>query len=126
MSLKFYKCPTCNDVVIDGGECDNELSCHGVPMEELKADSVEAALEKHVPDVLVEGSVVKVQVGSVMHPMIPEHYITLIVLETKKGYQVVHLAPEDEPSAAFAIAPGDAPVAVYEFCSLHGLWKYDF
>ncbi len=125
MSLKFYKCPNCSDVVVKADDNGNELSCHGVPMELLKADDMDAALEKHVPAVMVEGNLVKVAVGSVMHPMTPEHYITLIALECEKTYQVAHLTPEDEPSAVFAVAPGDAPLRVYEFCSLHGLWKYE-
>ena len=28
-----------------------------------------------------------------------------------------------EPVADFAVAEGDAPVAAYEYCNLHGLWK---
>ncbi len=125
MALKFYKCPTCNDVVIKAIDTGALISCHGVPMEELKADDVEAALEKHVPDVLVEGGTVKVQVGSVMHPMTEEHYITLIALESEKTYQVAHLSPADEPTAVFAVAEGDTPLRVFEYCTLHGLWKFD-
>ena len=26
------------------------------------------------------------------------------------------------PKADFAVAAGDAPVKVYEYCNLHGLW----
>ena len=55
--------------------------------------------------------------------MADDHFITMIVLETKKGYQVASLNPGDAPRAVFAVAEGDEPVAVYEYCNLHGLWK---
>ena len=34
----------------------------------------DAAAEKHVPDVTREGNVLRVRVGSVEHPMLPEHH----------------------------------------------------
>ena len=92
-------------------------------MEEIVANTVDAAREKHVPEVAVEGNLVKVQVGSVAHPMMDAHYIQFIILETKKGYQKQDLKPGQEPKAEFLVAPGDEPVAVYEYCNLHGLWK---
>ena len=52
-----------------------------------------------------------------------EHFITLVALETKKGFQVVNLSPNEKPVANFVVAEGDAPVAAYEFCNIHGLWK---
>ena len=55
--------------------------------------------------------------------MMDAHYIQFIILETKKGYQNVDLKPGQEPAAQFLVAEGDAPVAVYEYCNLHGLWK---
>ncbi len=88
----------------------------------LKANSVDAAKEKHVPVVEVNGDEVKVTVGSVLHPMTPEHYITHIVLETTKGYQVKALTPGQEPVAIFKLCSCEKAVAAYEYCNLHGLW----
>ena len=91
-------------------------------MQELAANSVDAAVEKHVPVVEVNGNEVKVEVGSVAHPMGEDHYITFVCLVTEKGYQVAPLAPTQEAKAVFAVANGDKPVKVYEYCNLHGLW----
>ena len=124
MALKFYKCAHCNDVVIKAVDAGDELSCHGEPMVELVPDDTDAALEKHVPDVEVAPPLVTVQVGSVMHPMTEEHYITLIALESEKTYQVATLSPTDEPKAVFSVVDGDKPLCVYEYCNLHGLWKF--
>lgn len=92
-------------------------------LKELVANTTEAATEKHIPEVTVDGNVVKVHVGSVTHPMLEEHFITGIYIETEKGYQFRALTPEDEPSATFVLAEDDKLVAAYEYCNLHGLWK---
>lgn len=91
-------------------------------MEELVADVTDAALEKHVPAVTREGDVLHVNVGSVDHPMTPEHYIQFICLVTDSSYQVHPLTPEDAPHADFFVGAGETPLKVYEFCNIHGLW----
>ena len=92
-------------------------------MEELIPNTTDAAQEKHVHVVTVDGNTVSVTVGSVEHPMLEEHFITFIALETKQGVQRKALAPGEKPTAVFALAQGDVPVAAYEYCNLHGLWK---
>ena len=91
--------------------------------EVLTANTVDAAREKHVPVITREGNLVTVTVGSVLHPMTEEHYIPFIALETAQGLQVKNLKPGMKPVAVFALADGDGPVAAYEYCNLHGLWK---
>jgi len=91
-------------------------------MEKLEANSVDAALEKHVPVVVIEGAKVSVEVGSVAHPMTAEHLIAFICLVTEKGYQIAELSAQDAPKAAFALLEGDAVLKVFEYCNLHGLW----
>lgn len=88
---------------------------------ELIANTVDAAQEKHVPVITVSGDEVKVAVGSVEHPSLPAHYIEFIVLVTETGMQMRWLKPGDKPEAIFKIT--DKPVAAYEYCNLHGLWK---
>ena len=120
--LKFYKCAHCGNVAIKPFDAGVPLMCCGEKMEELTANSTDAATEKHVPVVAVEGNTVNVVVGEVEHPMTEEHLIAFIVLETKAGYQVAELTAADAPKATFALAEGDEAVAVYEYCNLHGLW----
>jgi superoxide reductase len=57
--------------------------------------------------------------------MTPEHLIEWIHVQTKQGGQMRKLTPEDKPEAVFKLAEGDEPVAVFEYCNLHGLWKAD-
>ena len=89
-------------------------------MEEIIPGTTDAAVEKHVPEYTVEDGIVNVKVGSVEHPMIPEHYIEWIVLETATGYQKHDLKPGEAPEAHFAVT--EPVVAAYEYCNLHGLW----
>ena len=107
-------------MLINGG--GQELSCGGKPMNFLTANTTDAAQEKHVPQVTVDGKKVFVKVGSVEHPMTEAHLIQWIYLQTKKGGQYVHLTANDAPEAEFIVADGDEPVAAYEFCNFHGLW----
>lgn len=120
---KIFVCDDCKTMVmvLNGGE--GELCCDKKPMRELAANTTDAAQEKHVPVAEQNGSTITVKVGSVPHPMTPEHYIQWIYLQTKTGGQYRVLTPADKPEATFAVAPGDTPVAVYEYCNLHGLWK---
>ena len=99
-----------------------ELACNGAPMKVLTANSTDAAQEKHVPVVEVDGNKITVKVGSVAHPMTEPHLIEWIYLQTKKGGQHRHLTATDKPEAVFYIAEDDTPLAVYEYCNLHGLW----
>ena len=54
-------------MLISGGGA--ELICNGKPMSYLKANTTDAAQEKHVPQVTVDGKKIIVKVGSVEHPM---------------------------------------------------------
>lgn len=92
-------------------------------IDELNANSTDAAGEKHVPQVTINGQEVIVEVGSVAHPMLEEHYIQGVYIETKNGGQLRRFQPGDEPKAVFVLAEGDEFVAAYEYCNLHGLWK---
>lgn len=120
----FYRCMGCGNFVMFVDEktmCTPK--CCGEPMTLLEPNTTDAATEKHVPVVTIEGNKVSVQVGSVIHPMGEKHYIQFIYLETEKGGHIRYLTPEDEPKAEFLAAEGDKPVSVYEYCNLHGLWE---
>lgn len=123
--MKFLKCDHCGNVVAVVEEKSGTVKCCGEKMQELVANTTDAATEKHVPVIEIDGNHVKVAVGSVEHPMLPEHYIAWIALETKQGNQRKVLSPGDKPVVEFALCDGDEVVAAYEYCNLHGLWKAD-
>ncbi|MBO4477018.1 MAG: desulfoferrodoxin [Lachnospiraceae bacterium] len=121
--MKFYICNHCKNIIIKVKDSGVPVVCCGEKMTEIVANTTDAAFEKHVPAVTVDGSKVTVCVGSVQHPMLPEHYIQFILLETTNGYQVKNLKPGEAPVAEFILAEGESAVAAYEYCNLHGLWK---
>ena len=120
--VKFYICETCKNIITKIVDSKVPVVCCGKPMKELVPGAVDGALEKHVPAVTGDGNTVKVQIGEVIHPMLAEHYIQFIALETRNGCQIKNLKAGDEPKAEFILADGDEAVAVYEYCNLHGLW----
>ena len=99
------------------------LSAAAKKMSELVPGSVDAAAEKHVPVISVEGNKVTVTVGEVAHPMLEEHFIKWIVLETAQGSQRKELKAGEQPQAVFMLTDCDKPVAAYAYCNLHGLWS---
>ncbi len=119
---KFYRCKHCGNIVGMIHNAGVPIVCCGEEMEELVANTVDAAKEKHVPAVSIVGNTVKVDVGTVPHPMEEKHFIQWIYLQTKNGGQRKCLKPGSEPTAVFAL-DNDELVAVYEYCNLHGLWK---
>ena len=123
MEVKFYRCPHCGNIIVKVKDSGVPVVCCGSPMQELVPNTGDGAGEKHVPVYSREGNEVVVRVGSVDHPMLDNHYIEWIMLETREGRQRKALKPGDEPKAVFALVPGDEVVAAYEYCNLHGLWK---
>ena len=120
--MKLFKCRHCGNIAHKIYDSKVPMMCCGEKMEELKPNTVDAATEKHIPVVKVEDGVVTVNVGSVDHPMAPEHFIEWVYVETEKGGQRKNLNPGDAPEMKFWLGDEKA-VAVYAYCNLHGLWK---
>ena len=123
VKMKFYQCSHCKNIITYVENKGVPVMCCGEKMQELVPGTVDAALEKHVPVVEKDGNKVTVKVGAVTHPMLVEHSIRFIAIETKEGSQIKYLKPGEAPEAVFMIADGDEFVAAYEYCNLHGLWK---
>ena len=116
-----YVCEKCGNIVEVLTRGAGILTCCGAAMVQQKENTVDAAHEKHIPVVTIEGGKMTVQVGSTLHPMTAEHSIAWIeVLEDGKLKRAV-LNPGDEPKADFCTKGGEYAVRAY--CNLHGLWK---
>lgn len=125
MSQKFLICEHCKNIIEMVDDKGVLVMCCGQKMTELVPGAVDASVEKHVPEVTVEGSLVKVFVGSAEHPMTEEHLIDWISVCTDKGTQRKTLSAGSAPEAVFALSEGEKAVTVYAYCNLHGLWKKD-
>ncbi len=151
--LSVYRCQKCGNIVMLLKSGGGTLTCCDQEMTKLKANTVDASQEKHVPALKVEGGKLKVDVGTVLHPMVAEHFIEWIAMVEGNRVELVYLKPGMEPKAEFIYRLGEdailytgkddevvpnceaAPcnfvckdkpadkVVVYEYCNLHGLWK---
>ena len=121
--MKFYICKHCGNVITKLTSSQVPVQCCGENMQPLEAGVTDAAVEKHVPVVTVEGNLVKVHVGSVTHPMTVEHLIQWVAVVTDRDALIHWFHPEEAPEAVFALAEGQQVKEVYAYCNLHGLWK---
>ena len=119
---KFYLCKKCGNVVsllVDGG---GSLLCCSEPMEELTVNTLDAALEKHIPHCDVRDGKIVVRVGEVMHPMDNDHYINFLALEHDDTIEIHNFKPNEEPIWTFNYIENST---VYAYCNKHGLWKIE-
>ena len=121
-NAKFYICPHCRNIAEMVYDTDIPLHCCGDQMEVLVPGSVDASVEKHVPDVKISKGLVEVNVGSVNHPMEEVHWIEWVQIITDQGSYRKWLNPGEAPNVKFLL-DGEKPLAVYAYCNLHGLWK---
>lgn len=121
MKTKFYICRHCGNLITKIHDAGVPVVCCGEKMYELEPNTVEASGEKHIPVVTVENGVVTVNVGSVDHPMVEEHFIEWVYVETERGGQCKGLKPGEAPNVTFHLG-NDKAVAVFAYCNIHGLW----
>ena len=98
MEVKYYICKHCGNIVEKVKDKGVPVICCGEPMQELKA-------------------------GVTKHPMLEEHSIEWITLNTNQGIYRKQLNPGQEPIADFCLCDGEQVEEVYAYCHLHGLWK---
>jgi superoxide reductase len=120
-TLQIYKCEICGNIVEVLHTGKGELVCCGEPMKLYEENTIDAALEKHVPVIEKTDNGFKVKIGSVAHPMIEEHHIEWIELIVDGIAYRKFLNPGDEPEAKFCIKAEN--VTAREYCNIHGLWK---
>ena len=119
-NVRFYMCPTCGNVIgLIHGNIEH-IRCCGKEMVRMKANSTDAAQEKHVPVYEKEGDEIVVKVGETTHPMEEDHYISWIALVGENQTTRIALKPGDEPVVRFKYIPNSF---VYACCNKHGLWK---
>lgn len=120
--MKFFKCRHCGKIIAIVNERNVPTICCGEPMSEMVPNTSDGAFEKHIPVYEVKDNVVTVTVGEVKHPMMENHYIEWIAIETNFGNQRKVLKPGEEPVAKFALLEGEKVIRVVEHCNLHGLY----
>lgn len=123
METTFFKCNVCGNViakVLDSGVvpfcCDEE-------MVELVPNTTEGKSEYHLPVIeKVDDRHVCVKVGKEPHPMLENHFIEFVFVETDRG-GFIHYFKPGKPAEFVCSCSGCDIKAVYAYCNVHGLWK---
>ena len=118
--MKIKRCTKCGAVVDVLNDCTCEncgLVCCGQQMVELVPNTVECAVEKHLPQIEIAGNYVVVKVN---HVMDADHYIEWVGVcgdgvSAKKFFK-----PNQQPIAVFPYVKGST---IYAYCNKHGLWS---
>lgn len=118
--MKFYRCPICGNIITVIKGDIKRIRCCGKEMEELVANSVDAAVEKHVPVIEKNGNNIKVTVGSTIHPMEEKHYIEWIAIVKDNEINLKKLEPNMDPIVELPYINNST---VYAYCNIHGLWE---
>ncbi|MBU0996419.1 MAG: hypothetical protein KKE16_00050 [Firmicutes bacterium] len=119
--MNIYYCKHCKRICYTYPK-DSTLVCCGDEMTLLKPKTMDQGNEKHLPVVeRLPGGLISVKIGSVPHPMLPEHFIQWLFIEQGNKYQIKTFEPNETPEAKFHVCE-DKPIKVFEFCNLHGLW----
>ena len=118
--LIIKKCESCGAMVkvLEDCNCENcGIVCCGKQMEKLIPNSIDAAVEKHVPTYERVEDEILVKVNHVMEK---EHYIKWISLVKENKEMTVTLYPEQNAEVRFPYVPEST---IYAYCNKHGLWK---
>ncbi len=120
---QVYKCAICANIVEVLHAGVGTLVCCEQPMILQVENTVDAALEKHVPVREAQGDKVMIKVGSIEHPMEAAHYIEWIEVITISRVYRKYLTPElDRQAEAEFMVEGEI-IKVRAYCNLHGLWQ---
>ena len=120
--LILKKCKSCGAMVKVLKDCNCDecgIICCGEQMNKVVPNSVDAAIEKHIPEYTVEEEKILVKVNHVMEE---DHYIEWISMVSDKKECTVYLNPGEVAEAKFHYIPGST---IYAYCNKHGLWKKD-
>lgn len=120
--LKIKQCAKCGAVVkvLEDCKCAGcGIQCCGETMRELVPNSVDAAIEKHLPTYEVKDGKIYVKVNHVMEE---EHYIEWISIVFGDKECITYLEPGKNAIAHCKYVPG---ATIYAYCNKHGLWKIE-
>ena len=104
--LIIKRCKSCGAMVTVLKDCTCEncgIKCSGEEMEILVPNSVEAAVEKHIPTYEKVEDEIFVKVNHVMEK---EHYIEWVALVKDNKEYTVNLYPEQNAECRFKYIPG--------------------
>lgn len=111
------RCPVCGAVIKVLKGKGNSITCCGELMVDCTPNTVDAAVEKHKPEVVIDGDKINVTVN---HVMDDDHFIEWVSISIPgKRDKFVYLKPGELAKTEFCYIPGSK---IYAYCNKHGLW----
>ena len=101
MEFKLYRCAHCGNVIFKVVDKGVPVMCCGQKMEEFVPNTTDGAM--------------------VEHPMLPEHYISMIAAVDGDTVTMKFPKPGEKPELKTFCR--SEKVEAYEICNLHGFWK---
>lgn len=124
MEERFFYCETCGNLLFATIASGITPYCCGDEMTLLTPQEEEMYSDKHQPVVQnIGNNMLKVTIGSQLHPMSQEHNIRFICVETTNCVIIRYLCENEKPEVT--ICYSGTPKAVYAYCNKHGLWRKD-
>ena len=109
-----WKCPVC-------GAAKSEFEIVHIKGEPQTGGE---AQEKHVPVISGDEMGTIVAVGTVEHPMTPEHHIIWVELrDGEKVLKKIELKVGEKPVAKFEGIAFTPTLKAFALCNLHGVWE---
>ena len=115
---QYLLCELCGNLK----QTNTNTICCGKPMKLVKANTTDAASEKHVPVINIAKDKVIVNVGKIPHPMEENHYIKWIYLQTTKQIYQKSLKPGFDAKSEFILNENELVLSALAYCNLHSLW----
>lgn len=120
---QVYKCAKCSNIIEVKHTGEGQLMCCNEPMINIITNIESASKEKHIPFVIDEGNIIKIQIGEVLHPMEDKHYIEWIEIIADERVYNRCLKPGDVPIIEFNVINLRDEYIVRTYCNIHGMWE---
>lgn len=118
-NIVIKKCMKCGTLIRVYNESNSDIKCCNESMQVLIPNSVDAAVEKHMPNYEIVEDEVYVTVNHVMEK---DHYIEWIAMENNGIFCEMKLYPESKAECRFKYYSGSK---LYVYCNKHGLWMLE-
>ena len=122
---QIFKCNVCGNLIEILHGATGILFCCGEAMDLLDSNTIDASVDKHKPILISNGENSIVKIGTVPHPMEPDHFIEWVEIINKSYLNRKFLNAGMLPEAEFYVHK-QIGMKVRAYCNKHGLWESDY
>ena len=116
--MKLFRCEHCGNIAEKIYDSGVSMVCCGENMTEIKA--IEELDQKHTPVLKKDSNHLSIEVGELIHPMTPDHFIHFIFIVKDDTVVRYDVRDKELPIVNFSL---EDDFEVYSYCNVHGLHK---